>query len=190
MEPDIGNKLWDLKLYMIFCLTFNGCFSFVTMIKFVTTISVSLLIVSCASTSRVHFTKGEDDGSKIARIVISPGLVVASIDSEDPPNKTHFSNGGSTGMNKIFNLLPGKHKLDLGFVSYRIKSIATLPLIFEAKAGDIVFLCYDTDEKTKTWKPRVYFSTAEKVTTEEVMGLYNLYLTEREDRKKCVATSN
>jgi len=161
------------------------------MIKFITTIIVSFLIIGCASTSRVHFTKGEDDGSKIARIVISSGLVVTSIDSENPPNTAHFSNGGNAGgMNKIFNLLPGKHKLEVGFRSFGSTSTSTLPLAFDAKAGDIVFLCYDVDQKTKNWKPRVYFAPAEKVTTEEVMGLYNLYLTEGEDRKKCSTFTN
>lgn len=155
--------------------------------KIVSTVML-ILLVNCASTGRVQFSNGLDEDEKVVRVVLSRGLGVLSVNSVKPNISTHLDNRsgmGETEINKVFNLLPGKHTLEMVFRNSRFEGLNTIPVTVEVKAGDIVFLCYDRDNEAKTWKPRVNFPPREKIEIEKIMGIVNIYMKEFADREKC-----
>ncbi|MBI3394379.1 MAG: hypothetical protein HY042_00940 [Spirochaetia bacterium] len=91
----------------------------------------------------------------------------------------------ASARNKIFNVLPGKHVLDLQLANREFRSESVLSITLEAKAGAVAFLCYDMDYEKKQWKPRAEFPPAAKIETETVLGIFNVYMKEPVDRMSC-----
>lgn len=57
--------------------------------------------------------------------------------------------------------------------------------LVEAKAKQVVFLCYDVNYEKETWKPRAFIPSPDKIETENVMGIFNIYLKNSSDREDC-----
>lgn len=145
-----------------------------------------LSLVNCASALavRTQFSNGEDDRTKITRIVVPVGLAVLSVNSVKPSMSQIFDNRYSQStITKSFNLLPGKHTLEIGFANRDIESKNTQMLNIEVKARELYYICYE--KNLTTWKPTALRLTEDQYEEAEIMGGYNYALKKAEDSKKC-----
>ena len=141
-------------------------------------------ILNCAASVRTQFSNGEDSREKITRIVVPVGLAVLSVNSAKPSMTQIFDNRGTqNNTTRNFNLLPGKHVLEVAFKIGDIESKGSQLLNLDVKAGELYFICYE--KNNITWKPAALRLNEDQYEEAEIMGGYNYALKKPEDSKKC-----